>query len=167
VVDEDGTTIQSLSCASALCDYLPFDSFGALAGAAGFVGYAADTHTNVGLRFLIGPRVGGGALAALGPSVSFLVQERFTLGPTVFFGTASHADQALVEMEGATQPVGNDGEAGLRATLGFSIGVGAELGLKLVSDPTGSVILQATPLVLYGANGVALAVPIGVVYRWE
>jgi hypothetical protein len=128
---------------------------------------SADTHTNVGLRFLIGPRIGGGALVALGPSVSFLLGERFTLGPTLLFGTASHVDQGLVEMEGATNPVGNDGEGGLRATLGFSIGLGAELGLKLVSGPTGSVILQATPLALYGANGVALSLPLGVAYRWN
>ena len=58
-------------------------------------------------------------------------------------------------------------EAPLRASLGFAIGLSAELGLELVSTSTGSVVLQATPLFLYGPNGMAYSLPLGVAYRWD
>lgn len=163
LADENAT--QRLTCNNTACDYLPIDSAGLLAGAAVFVGYAAAPHVNLGLRFLIGPRAGGGALVALGPSASFLLEERFTVGPTVLFGTASHAAQGLVVMEGV--PGADAPDSRLHATLGFSMGVGAELGLKLTSSPTGSVVLQATPLFLYGANGLALSLPLGAAYHWN
>lgn len=162
----NGNVSQRVTCASAACDYLPIDSAGLLAGAAGFVGYAAAPHVNLGLRFLLGPRAGGGALVALGPSASFLLDERFTLGPTVLFGTASHESQGLVVMEGLDGTNGPD-DSRLRATLGFSMGVGAELGLKLGSSPTGAVVLQVTPLFLYGSNGTALSLPLGAAYHWN
>jgi hypothetical protein len=169
VVDEDGT--QRLSCATAICDYHLPDSSGFVVGVAGFAGYALAPQLSLGLRLLIGPRAGGGALVALGPSASLRVGDRFSAGPSVFFGTASHADQGFVDMEGPTNsnPVDRDAttESRLRATLGFAIGLGAELGLTLVSSPTGSVVLQATPLFLYGPNGTALSLPLGVAYRWN
>lgn len=163
-MDDDATT-QRVTCATVACDYLPIDSVGFLAGAAGFVGYAATPHVNLGLRFLIGPRAGGGALVALGPSASFLFEERFRVGPSVLFGTASHVNEGLVVMEGL--PGESSPDSRLRATLGFSMGVGAELGLKLTSSPTGSVVLQEIPLFFYGSNGIAFSLPLGAAYHWH
>jgi hypothetical protein len=164
VVDDNGTT-QTLTCATAICDYSNLDSSGFVAGAAGFVGYAASARVDLGLRFLIGPRLGGGALVALGPSASFLIGERFRVGPTVLFGTASHTESGFVTMQGPTGD--NHMDSRLHATLGLSVGLGAELGLKLISSPTGSVVLQATPLFLYGSDGTALSLPLGAAYRWN
>ena|GEM_PF-1170158 len=166
VVGEDGLT-ERANCASTACDYHLPDSSGFVAGVAGFVGYAAAEDASLGLRFLIGPRAGGGALVALGPSASLLFGEHFRLGPTVFFGTASHADQGFVAMEGLSGSNTLNREQRLHATLGFAMGLGAELGWELTSSPTGSVVFSATPLVLYGSNGVALSLPLGVAYRWN
>ena len=70
-------------------------------------------------------------------------------------------------MDGPTGANTLDSEGQLHATLGFSMGVGAELGLTLASSPTGSVVLQATPLFLYGGNGMALSLPLGAAYLWN
>ena len=36
-----------------------------------------------------------------------------------------------------------------------------------MSSPTGSVVLQATPLYLYGSNGSAWSLPLGAAYHWN
>lgn len=168
VVNEDGTS-QVLSCDTVACYYLPIDSAGLMAGATGFVGYAATSETHLGLRFLVGPRVGGGAIAALGPSVSFRLSERFNVGPTVLFGTASHSAQGLVGLDaraGLTE-LEYDDETELQGSLGFSVGVGADVGMRLVGGASGSVVLQAMPSFLLGAGGNAWAIPVGVAWRWR
>jgi len=164
VVDADGMT-QRLSCATATCDYASLGaSSGVVAGVSGYVGYTVAPPTSLGLRFLVGPRVEGGGLLAAGPSASFALG-RLRLGPTILFGTASHADWESIVLE---WPAGSSYvEAPLRASLGFAIGLSAELGLELVSTSTGSVVLQATPLFLYGPNGMAYSLPLGVAYRWD
>jgi hypothetical protein len=165
VTDEDGAR-QTVSCDTALCDYPSIgSSAGFVAGVSGFVGYAATEHTGLGLRLLLGPRAGGGALVALGPSASFLLTEHLRVGPAVLFGTASHVKQDFVRI--ATPTGFNDVSSQLHGTLGFSMGVGAELGWTLTSSPTGSVILQFIPLYLYGSNGSAWSLPIGAAYRWN
>ena len=83
----------------------------------------------------------------------------------VFFGTASHAD--LGEVRLATPAGGSSTYTGLRGSLAFALGVGAELGVTLARGRSGALVLQATPLVLYGANGTALALPVGAAYRWQ
>lgn len=161
----DGST-RRLSCATATCEYLPFDSGGLVVGASGFVGYALVPHTDVGLRFLVGPRVEGGYLLALGPSASFLLAERFRVGPSVLFGTARHYDDGLIVVQG---PTGDelDGEGPLEAQLGFALGVGLELGVEVFRSPAGSLALQANPLFLYSSLGTALFLPVGAAYRWR
>ena len=165
ITNEDGT-MQTSSCATAVCDYPSIgSSAGFVPGISGFVGYAATAQTGLGLRLLLGPRAGGGSLVAVGPSASFVVAERFRVGPTVLFGTASHVKQDYVRI--ATPNGFNDVSSQLQGTLGFSMGLGAELGWTLSSSATGSILLQATPLYLYGPNGDAWALPLGAAYRWN
>ena len=114
---------------------------------------------------LLGSRIEGGGLFALGPSASFLLGERLALGPAILLGTASHAESAGVALASATDYVTID--ARVRGTLGFAMGLGAELGVSLSNGPSGSVRLHATPLFLYGPNGVAYALPLGASYRWN
>jgi hypothetical protein len=165
VRDENGTS-QSVSCASVGCDYPSIgSSAGFVPGVTGFVGYAVAEQVGLGLRFLIGPRAGGGVLVASGPSVSFPLSERFRVGPAVLFGTASHVGTDIVQL---STPSGFDSVySRLHGTLGFSTGLGAELGFTLTSGPSGSVILQATPLYLYGSNGSAWSLPLGAAYHWN
>ncbi|MEY2934999.1 MAG: hypothetical protein RL033_5748 [Pseudomonadota bacterium] len=165
VSDDEGTT-RTLNCYSSSCDY---DSLGATSGfvigAAGFVGYAIAPDTQLGLRSLVGLRAGGGILAALGPTASLRLSERFRVGPTLLFGTASHTDSGFSQLRD-----GNDTYniySRMNGTLQLAIGLGAELDYELLSSPTGSVLLQATPLLLYGDNGVAFSLPVGVAYRWN
>jgi hypothetical protein len=165
VQDEEGIT-QRLSCADVVCEY-PYlgSSAGFVVGVTGFVGYAVSEPTALGLRFLLGPRVGGGALVAVGPSASFQLSERFRVGPAVLFGTASHVETDSVQL---FTPTGfNSVYTRMHGTLGFSMGLGAELGFTLFSSSSGSVVLQATPLYLSGSNGSAWSLPLGAAYHWN
>ena len=157
---------QTLSCASSACQYQFFgSSSGFVVGVAGFVGYALTPDVDLGLRFLLGPRAGGGALIAAGPSISLLLAERYRVSPTVFFGGASYSDQGNAEL--ATPERSYDIPARVSSSLGFAIGLGSELGFTLSESATGSVVLQATPLFLYGSNGVAWSLPLGAAFRWN
>ncbi|WP_437492541.1 hypothetical protein WME75_18250 [Sorangium sp. So ce1014] len=142
-----------------------------LAGATGFVGYTAMERLDLGLRAQIGLHSSEGILFALGPSASYLLGERFRVGSTLLFGTATHT--AEVYEQGGYLPAGSgagygdEGPVETDLPLGFSLGLGAELGMKLMDSPAGSLFLQATPLFLVGADGVAASLPLGVAYRWN
>jgi hypothetical protein len=163
--DDNGTT-QLLSCATVQCEYPSIGaSSGFVIGVAGFVGYAAAEQVGLGLRLLAGPRLGGGALVAFGPSASVLLWERLRVSPALLFGTATHVELDTVQI---FTPTGfNSSLKRLHGSLGFSIGLGAEFGWTLMSSPTGSVVLQATPLYLYGSNGSAWSLPLGAAYHWN
>jgi len=165
VQDENDMT-QLLSCASVQCDYASIGaSSGFVVGVAGFVGYAVAEQVELGLRLLIGPRLGGGALVAFGPTASFLLWERLRISPALLFGTATHVELDTVQL---FTPTGlNSSLNRLHGSLGFSIGLGAEFGWTLMSGPTGSVVLQATPLYLSGSNGSAWSLPLGAAYHWN
>lgn len=159
------TGSQLLNCGSNPCQYLLPGSSGFVVGVAGFLGYAVAAEAELGLRFLLGPRAGGGALAALGPSASFRLGGRYRVSPTVFFGTASHAGDGYAELSAPNRST--DIDARLRASLGFAIGLGSELSWSLTKSQTGAVLLQAVPLFLYGPNGLAWSLPLAVAYRWN
>jgi hypothetical protein len=165
VQDEEGVT-QRLTCSEVVCDYPSIgSSAGFVVGVTGFAGYAVSEPTALGLRFLMGPRAGGGALVAAGPSASFLLSERFRVSPAVLFGTATHVESDSVQL---FTPTGfNSIYSRMHGTIGFSVGLGAELGMRLTSSPSGSIILQATPLYLSGSNGSAWSVPLGAAYHWN
>ncbi|WP_437580953.1 hypothetical protein [Sorangium sp. So ce887] len=145
------------------------DSF--LAGATGFVGYTAMERLDLGLRAQIGLHSSEGILFALGPSASYLLGERFRVGSTLLFGTATHTAEVYEQggylPDGSSTGYGDEGPVETDLPLGFSLGLGAELGMKLMDSPAGSLFLQATPLFLVGADGVAASLPLGVAYRWN
>ncbi len=156
-----------LTCASAPCEYLPFDSGGLLVGLSGFAGYALAPHAQLGLRVLAGLRATGGALLALGPSASLRLGRRYRLSPAVLFGTASHENRGLISAPAPGGDTELSGESTLSASLGFSLGLAAELGVELLRGPSGALVLQATPLVLFGPNGNAWLATLGAAYRWN
>lgn len=157
---------QTASCETRRCDYLMLgSSSGFVAGVAGFVGYALTADVDLGLRLLLGPRAGGGALVALGPALSWSIAERYELSPAVLFGTASGTGEGVARLQAPENVYDFDTRAS--ASLGFAMGLGAELGLKLGESATGAVVLQATPLFLYGSNGLAWSLPLGAVFRWN
>lgn len=166
VVSDDLGTTRTLTCASSPCEYPSLENTaGFVVGATGFVGYSVAPDTQLGLRFLVGPRAGGGLLAALGPSASLRLGESFRVGPTVLFGTASHTSADVVKLTDGNYT--RDISSRLDGSLDFAIGLGAELDYELYSTANSKVLLQATPLWLYGGNGVALSLPLGAVYRWH
>jgi len=175
--EEDPASIQSatvnsegmnerLSCSSASCDYASLGSTtGLLAGVTGYVGYTVAPRVSLGARLLLGSRIEGGSLIAFGPSASFSLRERLHVGPTILLGTASHAAAGSVFIQSPTSSSTVD--ARLRGSLGFSMGVAAEIDYTVFSNPSGSVVLQATPLFLYGHSGMAYSLPLGAAYRWN
>lgn len=157
---------QTFSCASNPCEYQFFgSSSGFVAGVAGFLGHALTGDVELGLRFLLGPRAGGGALIALGPSMSFLIAERYRVSPTVFFGSASYSDRGNAELGAPMRTY--DIDARVSSSLGFAMGLGTELGFTLTRSSLGSVVLQTTPLFLYGSNGLAWSLALGAAFRWN
>ena len=176
--DESTDTIQvtvvedqrslTLTCDTANCDFFSIGgSGGFVAGVTGFVGYAVRPDVGLGLRFLLGSRADEGALIALGPSASVQLDERFRVGPAVFFGTASHGDLGTVQLSSFSGSGSGSVDVRLNGSIEFGTGLGTELGLTLMDNPSGSIILQATPLILFGSNGMAWSLPVGAVYRWD
>jgi hypothetical protein len=167
VVDSEQMT-QTLTCDTANCDFLSIGgSGGFVAGVTGFVGYAVRPDVGLGLRFLLGSRADAGALIALGPSASFQLDERFRVGPAVFFGTASHGDLGTVQLSSFSGTGSGSVDVRLNGSIEFGTGLGTELGLTVMDNPNGSIIVQATPLILFGSNGMAWSLPVGAVYRWD
>lgn len=165
VVDEDGVS-QSLNCATASCDYSSLGATtGLTAGVTGYVGYTLAPQTSLGARLLLGFRVDGGGLVAAGPSASLPIGERLHVGPALLLGTASHAEGGSVLLQSPDSS--SFGDARLRASIGLAVGVAAELDYTVFSSASGSIVLQATPLFLFGGNGMAYALPLGAAYRWN
>ncbi|WP_437971485.1 hypothetical protein WMF04_20210 [Sorangium sp. So ce260] len=160
----DGCFTTSGSC------YFTAETNSLLAAATGFFGYTAMERLDVGLRAQIGLHSGDGVLIALGPSASYQLGERFRVGSTLLFGTATQGE-AFEEggylPDGSSTGYGGGGPIETSISLGFSLGLGAELGVKLMDSPAGSLFLQTTPLFLIGADGVAASLPLGVAYRWK
>ncbi|WP_438008393.1 hypothetical protein WME89_06625 [Sorangium sp. So ce321] len=134
-----------------------------LAGATGFIGYTATERLDLGLRAQISLHSSAGVLIALGPSVSYPLGEQFRVGSSLLFGTATQTGQAYEQ--GTSYFTDMTVEASV--PLGFSLGLGAELGMKLMDGPSGALFLQTTPLFLVGVDGVAASLPLGVIYRWD
>ncbi|WP_437941955.1 hypothetical protein [Sorangium sp. So ce341] len=140
-----------------------------LAGATGFIGYTAMERLDLGIRAQIGLHSSVGLLIALGPSVSYPLGDRFRVGGTLLFGTATQSGPVFTDGY-----VWNGYEYAYRSDtvttsvpLGFSLGLGVEIGMKLTDSPSGALFLQTTPLFLVGADGVAASLPLGVAYRWN
>jgi hypothetical protein len=165
IVNDDGMS-ETSTCATASCEYL---SLGAtsdmVAGVSGYVGYTLTPSASVGARLLLGSRIKGGGLVGFGPSASLSLGERFHAGPTLLLGTASHAGAGtiLVQMPTSTTTTTER----LHGSMGFGVGLAAELDYTVFSNSSGSVVLQATPLFLYGHSGMAYSLPLGVAYRWN
>ncbi|MGK3966590.1 hypothetical protein WMF38_20680 [Sorangium sp. So ce118] len=143
--------------------YYPLSADSFIAGATGFVGYTATERLDLGLRAQVSLHSSAGILIALGPSVSYPLGEHFRVGSSLLFGTATQTGQAYEEDGGNYSGLTVE----VSVPLGFSLGLGAELGMKLMDRPSGALFLQTTPLFLIGEDGVAASLPLGVVYRWD
>ncbi|WP_437676616.1 hypothetical protein [Sorangium sp. So ce131] len=148
----------------AICDY-DLATGNLVAGATGFVGYTALERLDLGVRLLAGLH-SHGALIALGPSASYRAGERFGVGATLLFGTATQTGDAWVTGDDPSS-YSDSIELGTSVPLEFSVGLSAVLGMKLMDGPTGALFLQTTPLLLVGWRGVGASLPLGVAYRWD
>ncbi|WP_437308211.1 hypothetical protein [Sorangium sp. So ce388] len=143
--------------------YLSLSDDNFLAGATGFIGYTAMERLDLGVRAQISLHSSAGVLIALGPSVSYPLGEQFRVGSTLLFGTATQTGRTYEQGNGYS----SDLTVEASVPLGFSLGLGAELGMKLMEGPSGALFLQTTPLFLVGADGLAASLPLGMAYRWE
>ncbi|HTN89754.1 MAG TPA: hypothetical protein VL242_39035 [Sorangium sp.] len=143
--------------------YLSLSDDNFLAGVTGFIGYTAMERLDLGVRAQISLHSNAGVLIALGPSVSYPLGEQFRVGSTLLFGTATQTGRVYEQGNGYS----SDLTVEASVPLGFSLGLGAELGMKLMDGPSGALFLQTTPLFLVGADGVAASLPLGMVYRWD
>ncbi|AUX38760.1 uncharacterized protein SOCE26_001380 [Sorangium cellulosum] len=151
------------------CDYdLSTDNL--VVGATGFVGATPLERLDLGLRFLAGIH-SHGALIALGPSASYRSGERFRLGTTLSFGAVTQTGDAWMSggdpWNGSSSGYVETIRPGTSVPLEFTVGLSAELGMKLMDGPAGALFLQTTPLLLVGWRGVGLSLPLGAAYRWD
>jgi hypothetical protein len=175
LVQEQNGDLRFSSCAALYCSYALPSLGGFVAGPTAFAGYALTERVHVGLRALVGPRAGGGALFAIGPSASARLWGRLWVGGSLLVGTASESGRGYVDLE---QPSSStavrvvdfehlDFRTRLSESVGFALGAGAEIGVALTDSPKGSFMLQTTPLFLVGPTGSALTLPLSVVHRWH
>lgn len=162
---EDGEA-QRVSCGTAICTYGSPDGGAVVLAATGYAGYTLSDWTSLGVRAHVGLNLGGGLLLAGGPSFSLRLGSRFTVAPTLLFGTAGHSGPADAQL---AAPSGNTFTyyGRMHATTQFAVGLGVALAMDVVSRETGALFVNCSPLFISGTNGSAWLVPLGVGYRWR
>ncbi|XXX81083.1 hypothetical protein WMF30_20205 [Sorangium sp. So ce134] len=171
-------------CNDEVC-HASFDpAFGPFAGGQAFVGVALSERLHLGARALGGYRFGGGYLLVGGPSAS-LRFGRLWLGLTGLVGAVGQNAKVtgvkgeipseLVDLNygrtevNVTAREGSLPEAALVETLAF--GGSVEVSLVLADLPSsswtsGALLLSAWPTFMKGLDGVVIAAPVGLGYRF-
>ncbi len=159
----DGTN--AASCGWVSCDYTLGPRGGAILGLSVFAGYAATDWFHVGGRIAVGPRVGGGVWVASGPSVLFRVAGPLSLGLGVALGAASAEGDGEVVAYPPYFTTSTE-RVPMSANVELAGGPMAELSVRLVDTEHGSLVLNTTPMVMFGV-GTAVAVPFGLGFRFQ
>lgn len=159
------TTLQgSSSCAQSSCSLDFADSDTAIVGLTGFVGWAVTDRFHLGLRGLGAYRFGGGSLLAVGPLASVRAFGPFWLGAGFVVGMLQERGTGTVQAQGSTMALGS---YAMTESTGLTVGNTIELGLAIVETDAGSLMVQATPTILIGSRELAVAVPVGVAFRFH
>jgi len=154
------------SCSSVPCSY---EMDGAVAGVAGlhvFGGYALSQDFLLGARFLLGPRLGGGMLIAIGPSAVLHAGGGFWLGASFLFGDGTAQADGRAHAPVEYEPTDSEPHE-LDAMLAGGLGAMLHADFVLHESPRGALVLSALPLGLFSSQGSVFAIPLAVGYRFQ
>lgn len=157
---------ETTSCYAQECSYELGRQGGFTGGVNLFAGFAAAERVHFGGRLLAGPRLGGGAIFATGPSVSINMWGPLWAGASAYVGYASQSRRAGVTPPPGYGLVQNDTYM-LTGSTDAAFGLGFELRAELFRTTTGAFSLDVQPFFLTGADGSAFVIPFGVSYRFR
>lgn len=170
---EDGIQLASLdpsgssgTCYEIGCSFTLGRAGGLVGGVNLFAGFAASERVHFGGRMILGPRLGGGAIFATGPSVSIHVGGPVWAGASLYTGYASQSGRAAVTPPNGYTLIDNSVQS-LTASTDMAFGLGFELRVELFRAGTGAFSLDTQPFFLASSVGSALVLPIGVSYRFR
>ncbi|MDI1445549.1 hypothetical protein [Polyangium sp. 6x1] len=181
-----GEAAEYKACDSSACYATVDPAIGVPVGGQVFVGYAVSEKMHVGGRFFGSYLVTGGYSLLVGPALSVRVNDRLWVGGTLvvgFGGQNATINGARGEVPSEWSDLNGTDEVELQLSrtipaenetgFGFSFGAAAEVSYTLAefgkgkSLTTGSLVVSAWPTFLKTWDGFAIALPIGVGYRFH
>ena len=181
-----GEAAEYKACDASACYATVDPAIGVPVGGQVFVGYALSEKMHLGGRFFGSYLVTGGYSLLVGPSLSLRVNERLWVGGTLVVGFGAqnatiNGARGEVPSEWVDLNGTDEVEAQLNRTFpaenetgfGFSFGASAEVSYTLAefgkgkSLTTGSLVASAWPTFLKTWDGFAIALPVGVGYRFH
>lgn len=178
-----GGTVLSKTCGEPP-EGLPCDAYfgteaGVVIGGELFAGYAFTPGFHLGARGFGGARLKGGWMLVGGPAFSVEAIDRLWVGASFLVGAVHHKasvdeiraqvpeefqdinePEVVVPPSSATPP---DADVG----SGFALGGNLEVAYALLPTSLGSVMVASWPMFLKGGNGWALAVPVGLAFKFH
>ncbi|HVH46562.1 MAG TPA: hypothetical protein VM925_29680 [Labilithrix sp.] len=134
-------------------------------GIKAFAGYAFSERFAGGVRALAGPTLASGSVMAIGPSIAFRIVRPLTIG---LWGAAGSAwftgvsDNSYSSHEGVERVL-----TAVKGGISFAVGAGLEVAFRVVQIGRGLLVVNAVPFFLTGETGYAVALPIGLAYRYQ
>ncbi|MDI1475272.1 hypothetical protein [Polyangium sp. y55x31] len=181
-----GEAAEYKACDASACYATVDPAIGVPVGGQVFVGYALSEKLHVGGRFFGSYLVTGGYSLLVGPALSVRVNDRLWIGGTLAVGFGGqnatiNGARGEVPSEWAELNGGDEVDLLLSRTIpeenetgfGFSFGAAVEVSYTLAefgkgkSITTGSLVASAWPTFLKTWDGFAIALPIGVGYRFH
>ncbi|HVK65656.1 MAG TPA: hypothetical protein VM694_14330 [Polyangium sp.] len=181
-----GEAAEYKACDASACYATVDPAIGVPVGGQVFVGYALSEKLHVGGRFFGSYLVTGGYSLLVGPALSVRVNDRLWVGGTVVVGFGGqnatiNGARGAVPSEWAELNGGDEVELLLSRTIpaenetgfGFSFGAAVEVSYTLAefgkgkSLTTGSLVASAWPTFLKTWDGFAIALPVGIGYRFH
>ena len=181
-----GEAAEYKACDASACYATTDPAIGVPVGGQLFVGYALSEKMHLGARFFGSYLVTGGYSVLGGPSLSLRVGERLWVGGTLVVGfggqnAAINGARGEVPSEWVDLNGADEVELQLDRTIpaenetgfGFSFGAAAEVSYALAefgkgkSLTTGSLVVSAWPSFVKTWNGFAIALPVGIGYRFH
>jgi len=173
------------ACDASVCRASVDPAIGVPVGGQLFVGYALGEKLHLGGRFFGSYLVTGGYTMLAGPSLSVGVGDKLWVGATVAVGFGSQM-ATITGVRGDVPSEWNALNGGSEVDVldpnvpaedvvgyGFSYGAAAEVSYRLAefgngkSLTTGSLVLSAWPSFLKTWDGFAIALPVGIGYRFH
>jgi hypothetical protein len=165
--------------------YGQFDpAIGGYVGGQAFFGYAVSERLQFGGRVFGAPRIGGGFVILGGPSLSYKLDAPLWIGGTIVVGgvqqsanvtgikgevpsEAEQYNQGQSEVD--VPPRSNTPDVAQAGSLSFGLAV--ELSYVIVDRPrtnwtSGALVVSAWPTFVKGLEGFAVAVPLGLSYKF-